>query len=79
MLQIKVISFPMTSEGVSQLSKKGTNIHIASETVGRQNIFQNQEALVSLNLKTIMHKTRRINNKTPNIKNKIRFDIINSL
>ena len=52
---------------------------MASESEGKQRIFQNQEALVNLNLKTTIQRNKAINNSIPIAKNTIRFDMINSL
>ena len=73
------MTFPIVCEGVFQFSKKGINIQIATESNGRQHIFQNQEALVNLSLKTAIHNTNRIINKTPIDKNPFLFANINSL
>ena len=70
---------PILCDGVSQLSKKGINIQIAVETKGKHKIFQNQDALVSLNLNTITHKNIIMKIKIPTAKNSFRFAIINSL
>ena len=62
---MKVITFPMRSEGVFQFSKKGINRQIANDSNGKHRMFQNQEALLNLSLKTRIHNTKRINNKKP--------------
>lgn len=69
----------MLCEGIFQFSKKGINIQIANETVGKQRIFQNQEALANLNLKTSIQRAKTRNNKIPTKRNCFPFDRINSL
>ena len=71
--------FPILSDGFSQFNKNGINMQIAMESNGKHKMFQNQDALVNLNLKTSIHKTKTINNIMPTAKKNILFDIINSL
>ena len=78
-LHIKVIQFPMRSDGFFQFSKNGTNMQIAIETIGKHTIFQNQAALVNRNLKkmTLAARSTRIN--IPNARNSLLLDMTNSL
>lgn len=75
---MNVMTFPIVSEGVFQFSKKGINRQIASDSNGKQQIFQNQDALFNLSLKTTIHKTIKNNNKTPAAKNHFLFANINA-
>ena len=78
-MQIKVIPFPIAWDGDFQFNKKGINKQIAVETKGKHKMFQNQDTLVNLKLKTTMHKNKTKNSNMPTAKNSFRFDIMNSL
>ena len=54
-------------------------MQIAVESKGKHKIFQNQAALVNLNLSTTIHDTKTMNSKTPIAKNHFRFAMIKSL
>ena len=75
---MKVMTFPILSDGDSQLNKKGINRQIAVESNGKHKIFQNQEALVNLSLKTTIQQTIKSNNKTPSVKNHFLFASMNA-